>query len=797
VLSRLLIALVLLAVLLVSAGGYLYWYAKRAEPAYAGTVRLDGLTAPVTVRFGPHAVPTIEAENLTDLLYAQGYVVASERLWQMDLMRRLAGGRLAEVMGEKVLAADRFFRTIGLHAAAAHSLATIDDVDRAHLEAYAAGVNAYIADAAGRLPLEYLVAGFAPAHWTPADSLAIAEYMGWVLSFNVREELVFLRTAARVGPARAAELFPVDEGIAQAPDAGALPNYAGALPDPSSLLALVRDLGVPVPGAASNAWVVNGHRTADGSALFANDPHLAPSMPGIWYQLELAAPGLRSTGASLPGFPFVVIGHNAHLAWGFTTVTADTQDLFVERRGAEDGTVQRPGGNTEIIAVREERILVKDRDEPEVLTVRSTTHGVIINDVLGNNTGTPMDLVRSSGTDLLALRTNLDTPDRPMAAIRGLNAARTLAEARAAARQLRRASMNLMLADREGGIAWQVTGVLPERGRGSGKYPSPGWEPGYGWTGYRDPEDNPALEDPPDALIVTANQRTVPIDQAAAISHSWMAPYRAQRIRQLLDAGDALTADDMADIQRDRVSLQAQTFLRALQRIRPDLADVDPEAARIADLLLGWDTGFTPDSGPAALFVLLQPALYRALYADELGEDLAALMSVATAHYNALEETMHTGRSSYWDDIDTPRREGAVDVWATALRAAADEVDRRLPDQDEKRLDAVRQLSFPHAFVRVPLLGRLFSVGPLPVGGDSHTVNVMKSLPSAPETVTYVPTLRAVLTPGHLFSRYRTDRLSDWLAGRLQPLQWQGPRAEATTGVLRMLPSRPQDVGNQ
>ncbi len=800
---RLLIALALLSLLPLIGGGYLFWQAKRAEPSYAGTLRLSGLIAPVTVRYGEHAVPTIEAANVADLLFAQGYIVAAERMWQMDLMRRLAAGRLAEVFGERVLSADRFFRTIGLQKAARRSLAALDDTDRTNLAAYAAGVNAYIAEAEDRLPLEYRIAGFVPAPWAPEDSLVIAEYMGWVLSFNVREELVFLKTAARVGSELAVELFPVDDGVSPPPEASTLPGYGGTTPTLDALDALIGRLGLPTPGAASNAWVVNGHRTRDGSALFASDPHLTPSLPGIWYQLELASPELHATGVTLPGFPFVVSGHNTHLAWGFTAVIADTQDVFLERVIADGNAVERPNDRPEPIATRRGQIAVEGREQPEILEIRSTSHGVIVNDVLGDNTGTPMDLARVPAAGLLALRTNFEIPDRAAAGFYRLNMARTIAQARDAARDLRRTSVNLMLAHRDGGIAWQVTGMLPARGRGSGKYPSPGWQIGYGWTGYQDLTALPASVDPADAVIITANQRTVSPEQAPAISQSWMAPYRAQRIRQLLDGMNPVTADDMAGIQRDRVSLQAKTFLRALRRVQPELEAIDAEAARIADTLLTWNAEFVPDSRPAALFVLLQPALFRALYGDELGDDLPSLMSIATAHYNALEEVMHTGRSSYWDDVRTPAPEGPVQVWAAALRGAEDELQRRLPTTDSQRLDAVRQLRFPHAFDQLPMLGRLFSVGPLPVGGDSHTIDVMKSLPSAPETVTYIPTLRTVITPadwsgsrislppgqsGHRFSPYRTDRLDDWLNGRSRLLQWKGPAPDETIGVLQMLP---------
>jgi len=795
----------LLISLILAGGLYLFWSAKRAEPTYSGSVKLDGLAAPVTVRYGAHAIPTIEADNLLDLLFAQGYVVASERMWQMDLLRRLASGRLAEVLGEKALAADRFFRTIGLGRAAALGLAALDESERSHLDAYAAGINAYIAQSPGHVPLEYLIAGFEPAPWTPEDTLVIGEYMGWMLSFNAREELVFLRLAARIGKERALELFPVDEGIPTAVDAAELPDYSGRIPDLKPLFTLIRDLGLPIPGPASNAWAVNGQRTKDGRALMANDPHLAPSLPGIWYELELQAPELHVAGATLPGFPFVAIGHNEHLAWGFTTVIADTQDIFVERPSADGRAVERPNNRTEPITIRSESISVKGRAKAERAEIRATSHGVIINDVLGNNTGTPMDLAAVTASGLLALRTNLDEPDRGSVAFYRLNRAETIEQARAAMTDLRHAAMNLMLAHRDGSIAWQVSGLYPERGRGSGKYPSPGWEPGYGWNGYVDPRRNPGLTDPPGYALVTANQRTLPDDHPLSIGHSWMAPYRARRIEDMLSERNPVTAEDMARMQLDRISLQALSFKQALGRVAPKIRLQDGEARLIADeYLMSWDGGFEADSRAAALFLFLQPALFEALYEDELGEDLDALMSIAITHYNALEEVIHTGNSSFWDDIRTPQKEQPAHIWARALRSAKAELDRHLPTLGTQRLDTLRSLTFPHALDRIPLLEQFFGIGPLPVAGDAHTVNTMKTSPLAPQDAKFIPTLRALFTPadwpasrmtsplgqsGHRFSPYRADQLEDWLEGRSHPLQWQGPAPGSEIGVMALIPA--------
>jgi len=787
----------------VVAAALLFWGAKRAEPAHSGEAEIPGLRAPVTVRYGPHAVPTIEAGSLEDLMFAQGYLVASERMWQMDLMRRLASGRLAEVMGEGALRADRFFRTIGLAEAAKGSLEALEPRYRELLDTYAAGVNAYREEAAGRPPLEYLLARFEPTPWTAEDSLAIAEYMAWMLSFNAREELVFLRLAARVGNERALELFPSDEGMPAPEDAHDLPAYTTApIADVDEVLALPARFGLPVPaGGASNAWAINGERTADGGALLANDPHLAPSLPGIWYEMEMIAPDYHATGVSLPGVPLVVIGHNEDLAWGFTTVMADTQDIFVERPSPDGDRVLRPDGRTEEIVSRTEDIAVRGRDAPDRLTIRRTRHGVILNDILGANTGTPMDLTPVETDDLLALRLSTEVPDTAIAGLYGLNTARTLDEARAASLSFKRASMNLMAAHRGGGIAWQVTGLLPERRRGSGASPAPGWEPGYGWDGYVPQRRNPGITDPKGYALVTANNRTVPANYPINLGHCWMAPYRARRIEELLGQRIALTARDMADFQLDRRSPQVQRFKQALERVAAEIRILDPEARRIADeYLVTWEGDFEPHSRPAALFVLIQRALFENLFGDELEGDLPALLSVAILSYNALDEAIYSGDSSFWDDVRTPETEGPAHIWARALRTAKAELDRMQPELGEQRLERLRHLRFPHAFDRIPLLGGFFGIGPIPVGGDTHTVNAMKASPARPEEALIIPSLRVVYTPadwnqtggtlslgqsGHRFSPFRDDQLEDWLEGRYHPWPWNGPPSEASLLVLK------------
>jgi acyl-homoserine lactone acylase PvdQ len=817
-LRRLSVGALALVLLTASGGLGLIWWAHRPLPAYDARLSISGLEQPVRVEYGPHAVPTLSAESLEDLVFAQGFVVARERFWQMDLLRRLAGGRLSEMFGEGALTADRFYRTIGLHRAAAGSLDALEPRWQRLLRRYADGVNAYLDRAVveRRPPLEYQLLGIEPTRWEPLDSLLVGGYMAWLNAANLREELVFLRLAQRLGTMRALELFPTRPGDPAPLAARGLPEYRiDPLTDPVRAgkridTASSRANAVPgldrlaMAGAASNAWAVTGARSETG-ALLANDPHLPAAMPGSWYELELQAPGYHAAGAALPGVPFVVIGHNEDLAWGVTAAVADTQDLFLERV-TEDGTsVERPGGKLEPIATRVESIDVAGLPEPVELDIRSTRHGVLIDELVDAPGANPAGLTAIRRPESLALRSTLDEPDRSLVAFWRLNTAATIDEARAAARDLRQVSLNLVIAHRNDRIAWQVGGLMPNRGRGSGAFPVPGWESGYGWDGYRPFAQNPGVSDPATEFLVSANDAMDAWRAGSVIGYTWLAPFRAQRIDALLRRPGQIDAGMMASIQSDRLSLEAAVYLEALRRQMPGLRRSHPAAASVAaSRLLSWRGTFEDASESAAFFVLLRPALYRALFADELGPDLDALMSLEQVTYGPLAEAMREDRSSFWDDVTTTdRRETAVDIWARALLAAEQTLDEAMPADQTPALARLRALTFSHAFDGQGMLGRLFNVGPVGRGGDTGTIDVAIAPLLRPREIGNVASLRVVYTAsdwsatrgtlplgqsGHWFSRFRSDQLDDWLSGKSHAWPWGGPSPGQVLGELILEP---------
>jgi len=802
----------LVTVILLSLVGVLialYWMARHAEPIYTGELTLPGLSAPVTIDYGPYAVPTIRAEGLEDVVFAQGYVTAAERLWQMDLMRRAAQGRLAEAFGAQALPIDRLMRTMDLARAAERNLAVLSPQARGLLHAYAQGVNAYRTQAARQLPLEYLLTGLKPAPWTALDSLAIGEYMAYLLSFNAREELAFLRVAQRVGVARARELFPTDEGIPAEPPPPGLNEVVG--PGKGMIAGLSSDpfapadqlstiFGLPRPGPASNAWALDGSRTADGQTILANDPHLMASMPNIWFEQELIAPGLHVSGAAIPGLPLVLIGHNEDLAWGMTTTMADNQDLVIERATADGRAVLRPQGS-EPIRERQEMIPVRGA-ESDLLPIRETSEGIILNDVLTEERGLPQDFITYQGPYLLALRSTIGLPDTAFDGLLRLNTARSIEDARKAVGLFVHASQNVLFAHREGGIAWQISGGLPIREQGGGSLPVPGWIAGNRWLGIRPASSNPAWIDPPDGQLVSANHRQLAVEHPIEVGRSWLAPYRAQRIAELLADRSGLTRDEMAAIQVDQLGIEVRHYQRALRAVATELRRHDQDAWSDAELLLAWDGRFTPDSNAAALFVLLRRALFHVLLEDELGSDLAAYMDVALLAYNGLQETVRSGYSSFWDDVSTAHQERPSEIWARALRQARKGLNRQAGES--ATLGEIRRLAFPHALSGQGLFVRLFGVGPFASGGDDYTIDVRKADAAEPGRPVFIPGYRVLFTPGdwtgsrsiqalgqsgHRLSPFRTDQLADWHAGRMHALAWNGPPVGKSIGRLQLLPS--------
>ncbi len=703
-----------------------YVYLRQSLPQTHGDIRLAGLRAPVEILRDRYGIPHIFAGTLEDASFALGFVHAQDRLWQMEMNRRIASGRLAEIVGPGALDSDRFLRTLGVRRSAAANLQTLDTETRQLLEAYAAGVNAFIASDPV-LPPEFWLTGTRPEPWTPVDSIAWMKMMAWDLGGNWRNELLRMRLAKTVPLARIHELLPPYPGepvpvIADLKELySSMDRDAVRLAEKGGQNNISRRKCCSDPlfhdneGLGSNNWVVSGARSASGKPLLANDPHLGLTAPPVWYFAHLSAPGLNVIGATLPGVPGVILGHNGRIAWGFTNTGPDVQDLYIEKLDAAGGYLAPEGARA--FQVVEETIKVKGA-ESEQLRVRISRHGPVISDVMR----TAQELA-PRGHVIAFAWTALADDDRSMQATLKFARAREWEGFLAAARDFHSPQQNIVYADIEGNIGFVAAGRVPHRRFGNdlkGMAPAPGWQAKYDWAGYIPFEQLPRSFNPADGAIVTANHRITPPGYPHFISSDWQPPYRAERIQQLLDATPKHDVPSFARIQADVVSLAMRELLPKMLATRPR-----SEGARKALALLAkWDGAMAPERTEPLIAWAWWRELTRAIYADELGDAFRQnWLARAVFLGNVLSGDAQHAR--WCDDVRTPAVETCEEVLALSLDAAlADLARRHGADPSRWRWGEAHAARHEHRpFGRQPLLARFFDIS-VASPGDTYTVNV-------------------------------------------------------------------------
>jgi penicillin amidase len=739
----------ILSFCLISSLTFLPAKAQSGVPAAqtnSASLSLQGLRERVTVRRDERGIPYIEAANLTDLSFAQGYVTASDRLWQMDFMRRTMRGESAEVLGNAVLAQDKMFRTYGFARVAEAEVAGASKEAREQLEAYARGVNAYIAslDAKG-LPPEFQILQYRPRPWTPADSLLIVKLFFEFLSDTWQTDI--MRAALQNVPAdkRAAllvETSPLDvvvvgrdtakakAGASRQPGADIKVNVATlrALNETRATMESVAErLGVlDLNREASNNWVVSGKRTASGKPLLANDPHLLAAAPSIWYMVHLSTPGMRVAGVTSPGLPGVVIGHNERIAWGFTNTGPDVADVYLEKFDPQNpGRYMTPSGWRDA-EVRREEIKVRKgfasaETETQVLEVTVTRHGPIVFEREGKR---------------YALRwTALDPRLSAAEGFYAIDTARNWTEFQAALSRYTAPTQNMVYADVDGHIGYTAAGRVPLRKSGDGSLPYDGSTDAGEWTGYIPFEKLPRLFDPPSGIIVTANQRVVGTDYPYFLTHEWAAPYRARRILELLEAKPKLTADDFRAIQGDTFSIPGSTFARETARTLKSVnfpsdtrsTEGDKSLRGATASLQNWDAQIVPESTVAPLVAEMRVAFRNRIIKAALGEELAKEYSWGNG--STLLDRLITEQPREW--LPTEFKSYAELLLACYADARAALTKRLGADEVQWTWGRYVQVSFPHPLARVPIIGQQFLIPPFPqngVGANLTTVNVGRSV---------------------------------------------------------------------
>jgi penicillin G amidase len=706
--GRILAAIVLLA-LAGAIGGW--FYLQKSLPQIAGEAKANGLGSALEIVRDPEGVPHVFAQNERDGWFAVGYLHAQDRLWQMEVQRRVAAGRVAEVFGEPGYDIDRLMRTLGFARLSVKIVQRLDAETRASLEAYAAGVNAFLATDPV-LPIEFHVFRVKPEVWKPEHTVGWLQVMAWDLSGNWRAEVGRLRFSAKLGAERAAEIVPGAPGEKPMP----LPDFksANAEMEPYAAALLAR-FSPHEEARGSNSWVVSGAHTTSGKPLLANDPHLGLQAPALWYFVHVASPAGNIVGGTLPGVPFVVLGRNDFVAWTMTTTNSDTQDLFIERIAPDDpGSYLTPQGKARF-EVRDEAIRVKD--EERRIRVRTTRHGPVISDV-----------VKAAGEaapkgHVLALAWTALAEDNATArAGLAMNRARNREELLAAARDFHAPHQNLVYADRDGRIGFIAPARVPVRAADNeamGRVPVPGWIARYDWQGMLPFEELPAIHDPESGRIVTANNRITPPGYKPFLTTDWMPPYRADRIDELLLATPKHSPSSFVRMQADVRSRLARELLPIALAAKPD----KPEGRAAQALLQGWSGDMTVDSAPPLVFAAWYRELTRLVYADELGDmfreswDLRApfMMSVMKGE----------GAHARWcDDVRTPALETCAELAARAFDFAATDLAKRYGDAARWRWGAAHVAAGDHRpFGFVPFVSRFFNVAP-ETSGDTYSLNV-------------------------------------------------------------------------
>lgn len=835
-LSRLLITLIsivlVLAVILVSFGVFT---ARRSFPQWDGEVQLRGLDGVVEIYRDAYGIPHIFATTAHDLFFSQGYVHAQDRFWQMDFWRHIGSGRLSEMLGAAMVEDDQFLRNLGWERIAKQEYEMMDDEMRSILQAYADGVNAYLAEHQGsELSLEYaivklLAPEYQPEPWQPIHTITWAKVMAWDLKGNLGEEIERAILLSALSEQQVDELFPpypaehpviVPEFSPQArlnqPFSAARRNYTehALLLNTYKRLAqkfaaideFIRSQG---EGLGSNNWVISGKLTATGTPILANDPHLGVQIPSIWYEIGLYCVTLsedcpyRVTGFSFAGAPGVIIGHNQHIAWGMTNVGPDVIDLYIEKINPENPNQYEVNGAWVDMELVQETIHIAG-GEPQQVTLRYTRHGPVISDGFG----ALEDFDEKAGIELpspyaISMRWTALEPAYVFRAILGFDHATSWEEFRQAARDFAVPAQNLVYADVEGNIGYQMPGKIPIRKNGDGLLPVPGWTDEYEWEGYIPFEELPYVFNPEKGYVVTANNAVVGEDYPYLISRVWTYGYRAQRIVDMIE--NAPGKIDIAYVQ----TMQGDNYDFNAEKLVPLLLQLplqDDRLERARDLLQNWDFQSHMDSAAAALFNAFWKALLERTFWDELPEDYRP--EGDSRWLEVVHNLIEQPQSAWWDDLTTPQIEDRDQIFLAALAQAVTELEATLGKDPSRwtwgdlHLILLRHQSLGSSGIAP--IEALFNRGPYRTSGGSAIVNATGWNAEKGYEVLSIPSMRMIVDmgdlahawaihptgqSGHAFHPHYVDLIDMWRLIQYHPMLWDKAEIQAQAQYyLRLIP---------
>lgn len=776
----------------------IHFMSQNRLPQYEGRLYADGLQALVTVRRDKWGIPHVHAQNRHDLFLAQGLLHAQERLFQMELNRRTANGQLAALFGEVALDTDRLSRTLGFARVAREIWEALDGGIKGDLTAYTAGINAYLASKPS-MPVEFSLLRHTPDEWTVYDSLAFSRVQAWALSHGWAGSLVRAQLIEALGADLIAEIEP--EYASRNPVT--LPNGVEfnklkvdeMMSDPAGVF--LGKGSMDGAGRGSNGWVISAEKSGTGHAILCNDMHLPVTSPPLWYTMHLKTDdGYHTTGVTLPGLPYVLVGHNERIAWGATLAFTDTEDLFLEKLD-KNQRQYRFQDEWRDLTIIEEAIEIKG-NKTHIEKVKMTHHGPIVSDVLPD-TGHTLSL------SAMALRV-----DDGFAGFRDLNAAYDWDSFASAAQKIGSPTLNVVYADVDDNIGYWVTGRVPIRAQGDGRTPAPGWTGEYEWIGEVPPAEMPHSLNPERGYIITCNHRIVEDDFPHYLGSGWMNGYRARRLVDLFNEREKISLDDCAEFHFDVHSIPGRELTERLAGIET----TDEDALTSLNILHEWDFEMAPDSCGASVYKLLVHRLAHIILGMGLGKDLAEQSLGVGPHpllYSVNEFHGHwpVTLMRLLDDPDTGWLSSVLGREATLIRGLAETTQelRELLGDDPKQWQwgKLHTVTFEHSLgIQIPL-DKIFNQGPHPIGGDTDTVMQTAMKPNIPYTNNnFSPSYRQIINmgelegaqamhppgqSGHIASPHYGDLIEPWLTGGYYPLTWsEADVAERTHHTLTLSP---------
>jgi penicillin amidase len=825
-----LISISIIVVTLVTSSAIAYTI-RHSWPQESGKITLPGLQAHVEVQRDQLGIPHIYAQNTHDLFMAQGYIHAQDRFWQMDFWRHIGSGRLAEMFGQSQLNTDKFLRTLGWTRVAQTEIQQMDAETKNILQAYADGINTYLADHQNSaLSLEYTVLkllnpNYKPEPWQLLHTLTWGKVMSYDLGDNLDTEIersILIKTLTSQQVDQLIPPYPADHPVivgqggrlggqggqegqeGQGERLGGQGSNLSPMSPPSPLSVLPHSFD---SGIGSNNWVISGQRTAIGKPILANDPHLGVQIPSIWYEVGLhclpktAACPYDVIGFSFPGMAGVIIGHNDRISWGVTNLEADVMDLFIEKINPNNPNQYEVNGKWVDMELLTEDIQVAG-SQSVAQTVRYTRHGPIISDTFA-----PLkNFHQTAGINLpanyaLALRWTALEPSTLASAIVKINLSQNWQEFRAGVRDFDVPAQNFVYADIDGNIGYQMPGKIPIRRNGDGRYPVPGWTDEFEWQEYIQFEKLPTVFNPESGYIVTANNAVIGKDYPYLISSEWDYGFRAQRIAEMIAAKkNSITVADVEKMQVDNKNLIAENIVPILLEIPLSNSRLE----KVQRLLVGWDFQQNSDSTAGAIFAAFWKHLLADTFADQLPQGY--LPTGSSRWFAVIRELVKQPNSDWWDNYKTPIVENRDQIFQQAFAEAVDELERSFSkDASRWRWGNLHTVTFRNQTLGksgIAPIEALFNRGPFPSAGGSSIVNATGWNAAKGYTVVSLPSMRMIVDlanwdnsvaiqttgqSGHAFHRHYDDMIQPWRQFKYHPMLWQPEKVASSTAKSLML----------